>query len=123
MALDRAIRHGGSTENVHDEREILSFLCGWFSGILNGINLELEGSDEAGRIIVLTGAPRTGKTTTSAIMARGSDMERSVHMHTDDLYHYLSKGAIPPHLLENTFLVCFWICVMVSGKDRGLYGP
>lgn len=28
-------------------------------------------------------------------------MDRSVHMHTDDFYHYLSKGAIPPHLPES----------------------
>ncbi|EJA9520714.1 hypothetical protein MUK06_001812, partial [Campylobacter coli] len=28
-------------------------------------------------------------------------MEKSVHMHTDDFYHYLSKGAIPPHLPES----------------------
>ena len=28
-------------------------------------------------------------------------MEKSVHMHTDDFYHYLSKGAVPPHLPES----------------------
>ena len=28
-------------------------------------------------------------------------MEKSVHMHTDDFYRYLSKGAIPPHLSES----------------------
>lgn len=54
-----------------------------------------------GRIIVITGAPGTGKTTTSAIVAKESCMEKSVHMHTDDFYHYLSKGAIPPHLPES----------------------
>lgn len=54
-----------------------------------------------GRIIVLTGSPGTGKTTTSAIVAKESGMERSVHMHTDDFYQYLSKGAIPPHLPES----------------------
>ena len=54
-----------------------------------------------GRIIVITGAPGTGKTTTSAIVAKESSMEKSVHMHTDDFYHYLSKGAIPPHLPES----------------------
>lgn len=51
-----------------------------------------------GRIIIITGSPGTGKTTTSAIVAKESSMEKSVHMHTDDFYHYLSKGAIPPHL-------------------------
>ena len=56
---------------------------------------------ENGRIIVITGAPGTGKTTISAIVAKESSMEKSVHMHTDDFYHYLSKGAIPPHLPES----------------------
>ena len=45
-----------------------------------------------GRIIVITGAPGTGKTTTASAVAKKSDLEKSVHMHTDDFYHYLSKG-------------------------------
>lgn len=53
---------------------------------------------EQGRIIIITGSPGTGKTTTSAIVAKESSMEKSVHMHTDDFYHFLSKGTIPPHL-------------------------
>ncbi len=28
-------------------------------------------------------------------------MDKSVHMHTDDFYHYLCKGAVPPHLPES----------------------
>ena len=54
-----------------------------------------------GRIIVITGSPGTGKTTTASIVAKESDMDKSVHMHTDDFFHYLSKGAIPPHLPES----------------------
>lgn len=54
-----------------------------------------------GRIIIITGSPGTGKTITSAIVAKESSSEKSVHMHTDDFYHYLSKGAIPPHLPES----------------------
>ena len=55
-----------------------------------------------GRIIVITGAPGTGKTTTASVVAKESDLEKSVHMHTDDFYHYLSKGAIEldSHLLN-----------------------
>lgn len=56
---------------------------------------------EKGRIIIITGSPGTGKTTVSAMVARESDMEKSVHMHTDDFYHFLSKGAVPPHLPES----------------------
>ena len=56
---------------------------------------------DQGRIIVITGSPGTGKTTTVSTVAKESDLEKSVHMHTDDFYHYLSKGAIPPHLPES----------------------
>ena len=41
-----------------------------------------------GRIILITGAPGTGKTTTASAVAKESDLEKSVHMHTDDFYHY-----------------------------------
>ena len=44
-----------------------------------------------GRIIVITGAPGTGKTTTASVVAKESDLEKSVHMHTDDFYHYHKK--------------------------------
>ena len=54
-----------------------------------------------GRIIVITGSPGTGKTTAASIVAKESGMDKSVHMHTDDFFHYLSKGAIPPHLPES----------------------
>ena len=54
-----------------------------------------------GRMVIITGAPGTGKTTVSSIIATESNMKKSVHMHTDDFYHYLRKGAIPPHLSES----------------------
>ena len=41
-----------------------------------------------GRIIVITGAPGTGQTTAASAVAKESDLEKSVHMHTDDFYHY-----------------------------------
>ena len=43
------------------------------------------------RIIVITGSPGTGKTTTASIVAKESELDKSVHMHT----------AIPPHLPES----------------------
>ena len=55
------------------------------SNLLNGGNIMKKG-----RIIVITGSPGTGKTTTASIVAKESDMDKSVHMHTDDFFHYLS---------------------------------
>lgn len=55
---------------------------------------------EQGRIVIITGAPGTGKTTTASIIANESGLARSVHLHTDDFYHYLCKGAVSPHLPE-----------------------
>ena len=55
-----------------------------------------------GRIILITGSPGTGKTTAASIAAKESEMDKSVHMHTDDFFHYLSKGAIPPYLPESS---------------------
>lgn len=45
-----------------------------------------------GRIIIITGSPGTGKSTTASIVAKESDLSKSVHMHTDDFYHYIHKG-------------------------------
>lgn len=56
---------------------------------------------QQGRIIVITGSPGTGKSTTASIIAKESNPEKSVHMHTNDFYHYISKGAISPHLPES----------------------
>ena len=49
---------------------------------------------EHGRIIIITGSPGTGKTTAAIKIAQESSLSKSVHMHTDDFYHYLSKGAV-----------------------------
>lgn len=54
-----------------------------------------------GRIIIITGSPGTGKSTTASIIAKESSLSKAVHMHTDDFYHYIQKGAIPPYLPES----------------------
>ncbi len=54
-----------------------------------------------GRIVIITGSPGIGKTTIASMIAKESDLAKSVHMHTDDFYHYLCKGAVPPYLPES----------------------
>ncbi|ARF18564.1 AAA family ATPase [Sporosarcina ureae] len=54
-----------------------------------------------GRIIIITGSPGTGKSTTASLIAKESSLSKAVHMHTDDFYRYIQKGAIPPFLPES----------------------
>ncbi|WP_438445261.1 AAA family ATPase [Gorillibacterium sp. sgz5001074] len=54
-----------------------------------------------GRMIIITGSPGTGKSTTASLVAKKSHFSKSVHMHTDDFYGYIRKGAIPPFLPES----------------------
>jgi cytidylate kinase len=50
------------------------------------------------RIVVISGAPGTGKTSVSRILAENSTYDRAVHIHTDDFYQYIRKGYITPWL-------------------------
>lgn len=88
----------------------------------------------AGRIVIITGCPGTGKTTAAALVAQESSLDQSVHMHTDDFYRYLSKGAIPPHLPksheQNGIVIDAFLqaakCFADSGYDvivDGIIGP
>lgn len=51
-----------------------------------------------GRIVILSGSPGVGKSAAAALLAGESPLSRSVHMHTDDFYGFLRKGASAPHL-------------------------
>lgn len=48
-----------------------------------------------GRVIILTGPPGSGKSTLASKIA--SDYGKGVHLHTDDFWHYIVSGAIPPY--------------------------
>lgn len=46
--------------------------------------------------MILTGPPGAGKSTVARTIAMGQ--AKSVHLHTDDFWHYIVSGLIPPYL-------------------------
>src|SRR5690242_2331629 len=48
------------------------------------------------RIVIVTGPPGAGKSTTARALAEESPADRAVHLHTDDAYAYIRKGFVPP---------------------------
>lgn len=57
----------------------------------------LEGMSAA--VIIITGPPGAGKSTTAARLA--ATYAKAVHLHTDDFWHYIVSGGIPPYLPES----------------------
>jgi tRNA uridine 5-carbamoylmethylation protein Kti12 len=47
-----------------------------------------------GVVLILTGAPGTGKTTVARLLAGGSP--RTVHLESDRFFHFIRAGYIPP---------------------------
>jgi predicted kinase len=55
--------------------------------------------DCKGEILILTGTPGAGKTTTASALAASGGSPK-VHLHSDDFWHFIKQGAIPPYLPE-----------------------
>ncbi|WP_106398407.1 AAA family ATPase [Actinocorallia populi] len=52
-----------------------------------------------GSVIVVSGPPGAGKSTTARALA--GMFGKAVHLHTDDFWHYIVTGAIQPYLPES----------------------
>lgn len=50
-------------------------------------------------IVILSGSPGSGKSTVAALLAE--QYELCVNMHTDDFWHAIVRGGIPPYLPES----------------------
>lgn len=55
--------------------------------------------DFAGEMLILTGTPGSGKTTTAKALAAEAGSAK-VHLHSDDFWHFIKHGAIAPYLPE-----------------------
>ncbi|QDE67379.1 MULTISPECIES: AAA family ATPase [Myxococcus] len=56
---------------------------------------------KANRIVLVSGPSGAGKSTVARGLAEQSPLERAVHLHTDDFYAYIRKGALAPWLPES----------------------
>lgn len=53
----------------------------------------------SGDVVLLTGPPGAGKSTTATALSLS--FEKSVHLHTDDFWRYITAGAVAPYLAES----------------------
>ena len=53
---------------------------------------------DAAAVVIITGPPGAGKSTTARAVA--ASFPRSVHLHTDDFWHAIVSGSVPPYRPE-----------------------
>ncbi|MBG3877144.1 AAA family ATPase [Desulfovibrio oxamicus] len=74
-------------------------------------------------MLILTGTPGSGKTTTAQLLAMAPESPK-VHLHSDDFWHFIKNGAVPPYLPEahrqNTVVVDV-LASAAAGYAKGGY--
>jgi energy-coupling factor transporter ATP-binding protein EcfA2 len=79
--------------------------------------------DRSGHILILTGSPGAGKSTAARSLAAASAAP-AVHLHADDFWLFIRKGAIPPYLPEahsQNEIVIGVVAQAAEGYARGGY--
>ncbi|WP_011580112.1 MULTISPECIES: ATP-binding protein [Chelativorans] len=78
---------------------------------------------KAGEVLILSGPPGSGKTTTAQALAIQAGSPK-VHLHADDFWHYIKNGAIAPYLPEahkQNGVVVDVLARVAEGYARGGY--
>jgi broad-specificity NMP kinase len=76
------------------------------------------------RIVIVTGPPGAGKSTTARALAEKSDGAQAVHIHTDDFYLYIRKGFVEPWREESyrqNFVIADALTAAAAAYARARY--
>jgi len=80
--------------------------------------------EHAGEILILTGPPGSGKTTTALAVAEQPGSAK-VHLHADDFWRFIKNGAIAPYLsnahIQNKVVVDALSCTAQRYANGGFF--
>lgn len=79
--------------------------------------IEVRMSNLEGEILILTGSPGSGKTTTAQALAQEPGAPK-VHLHADDFWHFIKNGAVAPYLPEAHAQNTVVIDVLAQAAER-----